>query len=83
VADVFIIEYSSLDITKIRSDIVKNMIRNPRTQPIIDPKSIYKDAKAEGAVDTIVKYDLIGELASQAEALYLRHLKAEDEKEYE
>jgi hypothetical protein len=57
------------------------MMRNPRTQPIIDPKSIYKDAKAEGAVETIVKYDLVEDLANKAKTMYLRHLTAEDEKE--
>jgi hypothetical protein len=64
VAGVFIIEYSSLDITNIKSDLVKNMMRNIRHLPIIDPKSIYKDAKARGVVDTLVKYEEIKDLAN-------------------
>jgi hypothetical protein len=64
VTDVFIIEYSSLDINNIKSDLVKNMMRNIRHLSIIDPKSIYKDAKAKGVVDTLVKYEEIKDLAN-------------------
>jgi hypothetical protein len=40
------------------------MMRNIRHLPIIDPKSIYKEAKAKGVVDTLVKYEEIKDLAN-------------------
>jgi hypothetical protein len=39
------------------------MMRNTRSLPIIDPKSIYKESKAKGDVDTLVKYEDIEEFA--------------------
>jgi hypothetical protein len=43
VADVFIVEWSKLDITKMKSDLIKNMKRTTIDISIIDPKAIYKE----------------------------------------
>jgi hypothetical protein len=79
VADVFVAEWSSLDIIKMKSDMIRNMIRISREIPIIDPKSIYKEAKSKGIVETLVNYEEINDLSDKTERLYSIHLTSENE----
>jgi hypothetical protein len=47
---------------------------------IIDPKSIYKEAKSKGIVETLVSYEEIIDLSNKTERLYTRYLTSENAK---
>jgi hypothetical protein len=56
------------------------MNKNIKEFLIIDPKSIYKEAKSNDIVDTLVSYEDIKDLSDKAETIYKRNLTLEDDK---
>jgi hypothetical protein len=64
IADVFIVTYSMLDITKMKSVMIKDLKRGTRFGSIFDPKTIWKDAKDEGITDSILTSDEVDRLAN-------------------
>jgi hypothetical protein len=68
------LEYSELDITKIKSEMIKDMKRGVTSPTVFDPKEEYKEAKEAGIDETIVSYERIERLASWAERMYNRYL---------
>jgi hypothetical protein len=40
-----------------KDDIIKQLKKNIRQFPILDPKTIYKEAKSKGNIETLVSYE--------------------------
>jgi hypothetical protein len=81
IADVFIVTYSMLDITKMKSDMIRDLKRGTRFGYIFDPKNIYKDAKDEGITDSLLTSDEVDRLANYAERMYNRYLQSDNDEE--
>jgi hypothetical protein len=81
IADVFIVTYSMLDITKMKSDMIRNLKRGTRFGSIFDPKIICKDGKDLGITDSLLTSDEVDRLANYAERMYNRYLQSDNDEE--
>jgi hypothetical protein len=61
---VFIVNYSPLDITKMKSEMLRDLKRGLRFGSIFDPKTICKDAKDLGITDSLLTSDEVDSLAN-------------------
>ena len=65
-ADVEIESYSTADISKREADLIRQQQAMRGSSYFVDPRAEVKEAKREGGIQTLVDYEEVASLASQA-----------------